>query len=185
MIHALLFNLFTPTQWDAQQTANVISFFGSAGTVVALWYAFYRDRKQDKKISDLAIIATELRAQNQILGVQLRDDAAPKFEAQNAEANEQLVMLYLKNVGKKATINKFKVVDNSNVNVSLNTEIVRKDEDLRIMLDFKANGAEVTPYKVGFHYSDIYNNRYAFILTGCGNRVLSQHEYEVKEDSNF
>jgi hypothetical protein len=62
----LLFDLLRPWTWTQGQAANVISFFAASGTVGALAYAYILERKNRKKINDLANIVQQLVEANQI-----------------------------------------------------------------------------------------------------------------------
>ncbi len=58
--------------WTTSQVANIIGAVSTAATVATLASAPYQERKNSKKINDLAQIADEPREQNRMTKIQLK-----------------------------------------------------------------------------------------------------------------
>ena len=96
MNYIFLFHLFRPWEWTEGQSSNVINFFAATGTVGALVYAFILERKNSKKINDLANIVSQLTESNQILREQavlekqkMKPFAKPEIRLCNSKENRQ------------------------------------------------------------------------------------------------
>jgi len=152
-------------------------------TVYAIWYAYARNRKQDKKINDLAAIAQELKDQNNITKLQLRDMAAPKFIVKEGSLSGDRLWVTLFNEGNKAKVGR-RIVKSDEVSFEYSSGgIVLKNEEL--VFYGKAVGKkplEDSNYYLVFEYFDIYGNSYGMGITGHGAVISSWAHFEGSMD---
>lgn len=135
MFAVLLFNIPSPWYWTTDQIANIISVVAAVATVAALWYAFYRDRKQDRKINDLSEITKKLAEQNRIMSEQtiltknqMKAQGRPRFVLDNEHLeNFKDYVLTLKNLGQVAYIDTFDFDGESKGYLEPSDEVTKND----------------------------------------------------------
>jgi hypothetical protein len=186
MISELLFIIPSPFEWSTNQVANIIGVVSAVATVAALWYAFYRDRKQDKKISDLAVIAVRLSEQNELLSeqnqitrTQLRDEAKPYFIFEGTSSYTEGLEIDFFNKGKTARIGRIQIIRDK-MTYSTGGEIIPKNDTFRIFIK-SATEKDINDcdYYLLVEYFDIYNNPYGMSFTFHGGIITSRQFFET------
>lgn len=186
MTITILLEWFNPMTWKTAQVSNIIAFFSAAGTIGALLYAYYLERKNSKKINDLGNIVTELRDQNEMFRLQFKDEAAPKLIIVKAAIiYGDYITVTLLNKGKKAKIGRIKYIGDD-FNFSNSGNIVLPNEELNFFCTLKTKKKiEKSTYSILFEYFDIYGNSYALHFTGEGDEITTTKYYEVSPSNKF
>ena len=178
MSYYLLFNLFNPISWTEGQTANIINSFAAAGTVGALAYAFFLERKNRNKIDTLSNIVKELSEANIIFREQtvlerkkMKPFSRPEIKLLNAFQNKEknCVDLTIINEGQYAQ----KLTYKSQGNVKFFSDVpttISKGPGLALIgkLDAGVTFSEIF-YLVEVRYEDYFGNVYNTVIIGRDN----------------
>ena len=167
----LLFYIPAPWDWTTEQVANIISLVAATATVAALWYAFYRNRQQDKKINDLAEITTKLAEQNELQSKAMRASVRPDIIQDGVTQTQDGALTFaIKNYGERAII--ISIIDKENdfdyKEMKLPI-ILRKGAEHFIFSQLKdGKHIEQSKYYIVVEFQDVYTNGYQVILSGDG-----------------
>lgn len=162
-----------PMTWSTSQVANIISFFGSVGTIGALLYAYYLERKNSKKINDLAIIASELKEQNDLMKQQMKLDYKPYFIVSqlSGDGREKRIELVLTNKGKEARVTHIEYDEKQVVFEKDKLLAVRVGTERKLVFIGRTNGEKPyneSIYSIRLHMTDMLGNNYGCIIVGQG-----------------
>ena len=164
-----LFHIPNPITWTTDQVANIINFFGAAGTVGALLYAFHLQRKNSKKINDLAEITGRLAEQNKLIAEQneferlsMKEEVRPDFVNDGASQNgsDGILTVRIKNKGHRATI---LYIEYKEDDVQFKKRLVpfKIKQDAFSIFEATSNGKKHIKdcnWGISIHYKDIYSN---------------------------
>lgn len=158
-------------------------------TVCALWYAFYRDRKQDKKINDLANIVGQLNNANNLQKIQndiqqkqhdieLREKtihARPKMEIQNNSIDTASVLkISIANTGQRAIVGGVTFPENNEINFHFNVDVIDQFNSFTFYGKSKSSkDINDCDYAIYLTFSDIYKNPYWLRIHGEGSVMES------------
>jgi hypothetical protein len=179
MLH-LLFVIPSPWNWSTAQVANIVAVVSAAATVYAIWYAYARNRKQDKKINDLAEIARRLETQNTIHQQQydlqrqkMKSDAKPEMQKPKTSVDISAKLgIYIENKGKRAIVDNFHFPQNNEVEFNCYAKVIDTDESIVITGKSKTDKfLSDCNYSMFISFTDIYKNPYWIRLSGKGNEI--------------
>jgi hypothetical protein len=183
MLNQLLFNIPTPMKWTTGQVANIIGLISAAATVAALWYAFYRNRKQDKKINDLAEITQKLAQQNgllleqnQLQKLSMKEEVRPDFVKGGASyGNSGELTFSIRNNGYRAIVNKIDYNEDEVLFQKKSTPlVVTTNKELQFKCSIKGEKYIVNcNWGIFIHFTDIYKNPYLLTIYGTGLEIYS------------
>ena len=185
-----LFQIPNPIYWTTNQVANIISFFSAVGTVGALLYAFYLQRKNSKKINDLAEITIKLAEQNELIAEQnrlqklaMKEEVRPDFvrggSGSNGTSGE--MTFYLMNHGNKAIVTNIEYKEDD-VTLQKKTMPLTIKKEKEIRFEATSRGEKHINncnWEVILYYHDIYSNSYTLVIMGTGKDIL---KFGIKED---
>lgn len=178
--------------WTTAQWANIIAAISAAGTVGALAYAFYLERKNSRRIDNLAVISERLTEQNQLMlqqfhlqRQQLKLRVKPDLVLSSpyiANADSSM-FVSITNKGEEAVITNILYSE-----VDFTFQEKREEFPIRLLknvdIHFTAQpngGKPVNERKlqIDLHYTDVLGNPYVTVITGHGYSrptVITQQE---------
>lgn len=186
----LLYEIPNPIYWTTNQVANIINFFSAVGTVGALLYAFYLQRKNSKKINDLAEITVKLAQQNELIAEQntlqklaMKEEVRPEFVQGSSGANgySGVMTFYVRNQGNKAIVTNIEFKeDDVTFQKKATPLIIKREKEIRFEATSKSKKhINDCNWGVILHYNDIYSNPYMLAILGTGKEIL---KFGIKED---
>lgn len=170
--------------WSTSQVANMIGAISAVATVGTLAYALYLERKNSKKINDLALIANELREQNRMTKIQLKQSAYPEFQFNFVKFLENEMKISLLSIGQKFITGT--VADKSET-FDIIPMTISDGDKVKLVLSCKYKvhkPVDGDRYVVTIDYKDIYGNQYRFIMTGNGEVITSWTTQDVIESNS-
>jgi hypothetical protein len=175
MFLSLLFTIPAPWKWSTDQVANIISLIAATATVGALWYAYHRDRQQDKKINDLSNIVTELAESNTIFREQtilerqkMKIHSKPNFQLVKVDKlnNNKRVEILFHNEGEIAKNVSFESSGEVEFKYSIPEEIPANGYFQFVGITEVVGGVDNTLYVINLYYEDYFNNKYHTTIIG-------------------
>ena len=175
---SLLFTIPSPWDWTTSQVSNIIVLIGTIATLWTLVYAIKQGIKNSKKINDLANVVLELKTQNEITKIQLKEAAFPLFKPVAGELKGDTVWLRLQNEGKRAKIIKIKDSHNDFKYSQSHYEILSNEDLILYCTPLNNKPAKECKYNIVIEYQDIYGNIYEFLINGGGDTYYSWTYHE-------
>lgn len=193
-----LITWFNPMTWKTDQVNNIIGFFSAAATVGALWYAFHLERKNSKKINDLANIVTKLseanslqQDHNKILNrqanlqnIKLKNESRPIFEAPRTiiSLNAELKII-LTNIGHRAIVTTINFPSENEIQFNCNQKVIDRTSSLTIRGKSKSNKfVNECNYIMQINFTDVYGNYYFTTIRGKGVHITA---YNTVDDDHY
>ncbi|RYY24442.1 MAG: hypothetical protein EOO04_13115 [Chitinophagaceae bacterium] len=178
-----LFDIPPMTKWTTDQVANIINIFSAIGTVGAFLYAFYLERRNSKKINDLAEITKELSNQNkliidqnELIRLQMENEAAPFFSNVNVEIDYHNGSIWLKMVNKGHPVKWINAHLPSNdlkfQEPEFLPKFIGKDEQVSL-LGFRNKEIPIgkCKYNLVLTFKNNYGNRFLYLIIGEGEKA--------------